>query len=123
MSSYARHMKCVVIGAGVIGSSIALQLRRCGFDVTVIDRNSKPGQGSTSASSAVVRFNYSTFDAVALSWESYHLWRDWRNFLGGNPQDHYAEMVVNGYVMMDVPVISWDNTVELFTQAGIPFEL
>lgn len=116
-------MKCVVIGAGVIGSSIALQLCRGGHEVTVIDRNSKPGQGSTSASSAVVRFNYSTFDAVALSWESYHLWRDWKKFLGPTTQNHYAEMVIKGYVMLDVPVISWDNTVELFTRAGIPFEL
>ena len=61
-------MHAVVIGAGVIGSSIALQLKRLGHDVTVIDRNSAAGMGSTSASSAVVRFNYSTFDAVALAW-------------------------------------------------------
>jgi sarcosine oxidase subunit beta len=53
-------MHAVVIGAGVIGSSIALQLKRLGHDVTVIDRNSAAGMGSTSASSAVVRFNYST---------------------------------------------------------------
>ena len=63
-------MRAVVIGSGVIGSSIALQLVRAGHDVIVIERNSAAGMGSTSASSAVVRFNYSTFDAVMLSWES-----------------------------------------------------
>ena len=118
-------MKCIVVGAGVVGSSIALQLARKGFDVTVIDRNSKPGLGSTSASSAVVRFNYSTFDAVALSWESFHLWCDWKNFIDDekvDSQEHYAEMINRGYVMLDVPVISRDNTKELFTRAGIPFE-
>ncbi|MFM8205321.1 MAG: FAD-dependent oxidoreductase, partial [Actinomycetales bacterium] len=51
-------MRIVVIGAGVIGSSIALQLSRNGNEVIVIERNSAAGMGSTSASSAVVRFNY-----------------------------------------------------------------
>ena len=51
-------MHAVVIGAGVIGSSTALQLRRLGHDVTVVERNSAAGMGSTSASSAVVRFNH-----------------------------------------------------------------
>ena len=50
-------MRAVVIGSGVIGTSIALQLTRRGHTVTVIDRNQGPGLGSTSASSAVVRFN------------------------------------------------------------------
>jgi D-amino-acid dehydrogenase len=36
-------MHAVVIGAGVIGSSIALQLKRLGHDVTVVDRNSAAG--------------------------------------------------------------------------------
>ena len=50
--------KAIVIGAGVIGSSIALELIRNGFEVEVVDKASGAGQGSTSASSAVVRFNY-----------------------------------------------------------------
>ena len=74
-------MKIVVIGAGVIGSSIALQLKRLGHDVTVVERNSGAGLGSTSASSAVVRFNYSTFDAVMLSWESYFHWKDFKDLI------------------------------------------
>ena len=73
----------VVIGAGVIGSSISLQLKRLGHDVTVVDRNSGAGLGSTSASSAVVRFNYSTFDAVALAWESYFLWKEFKALIDG----------------------------------------
>ena len=72
-------MHVIVIGAGVIGSSIALQLTRAGNKVTVIDRNPAAGLGSTSASSAVVRFNYSTFDAVMLAWESYFLWKQWQS--------------------------------------------
>jgi len=126
-------MHAVVIGAGVIGSSIALQLKRLGHDVTVIDRNSSAGMGSTSASSAVVRFNYSTFDAVALSWESYFLWKEFKELIDGtngyssnslsNSQDHYAHLEDRGYVMLDVPVLSNDKTMALFDRAGIPYEI
>ncbi len=126
-------MHAVVIGAGVIGSSIALQLRRLGHDVTVVDRNSAAGMGSTSASSAVVRFNYSTFDAVMLSWESYFLWKEFKELIDGtngysnnplsNSQDHYAHLEDRGYVMLDVPVLSNEKTMKLFDRAGIPYEI
>ena len=126
-------MHAVVIGAGVIGSSIALQLKRLGHDVTVVDRNSAAGMGSTSASSAVVRFNYSTFDAVMLSWESYFLWKEFKDLIDGtngysnnpkaNSQDHYAHLEDRGYVMLDVPVLSNENTMKLFDRAGIPYEI
>lgn len=126
-------MHAVVIGAGVIGSSIALQLKRLGHDVTVIDRNSGAGLGSTSASSAVVRFNYSTFDAVMLSWESYFLWKEFNSLIDGtngysnnpsaNSQAHYAHLEDRGYVMLDVPVLSNEKTMKLFDQAGIPYEI
>lgn len=126
-------MHAVVIGAGVIGSSIALQLRRLGHDVTVVERNSAAGMGSTSASSAVVRFNYSTFDAVALSWESYFLWKEFKELIDGtnnyshnpliNSQEYYAHLEDRGYVMLDVPVLSNEKTMALFDRAGIPYEI
>jgi sarcosine oxidase subunit beta len=114
-------VRVAIIGAGVIGSSIALAMGRAGHEVTVIDRNSAVGMGSTSSSSAVVRFNYSTFDAVALAWESFHYWKSWREFLGIE-LDHYAELANVGVAMLDVPVISESNTLELFDQVGIPHE-
>ncbi|MEY4151677.1 MAG: hypothetical protein RJB28_744 [Actinomycetota bacterium] len=126
-------MRAVIIGSGVIGSSIALQLVRAGHDVTVIERNSAAGLGSTSASSAVVRFNYSTFDAVMLSWESYFHWKDFKSLIDGtsgysrnsldNSQSHYAELSDRGYVMLDVPVLSNEHTMKLFDQANIPYEI
>lgn len=119
-------MRVVVIGAGVIGSSIALQLTRDGHNVLVVERNSGAGLGSTSASSAVVRFNYSTFDAVVLSWESYFLWKDWKSLIdgnAGNSQPHYAHLEDRGYVMLDVPVLSNERTMKLFDQANIPYEI
>jgi glycine/D-amino acid oxidase-like deaminating enzyme len=46
-----------VIGAGVVGSSIALELARGGRQVVVVDKSGGAGHGSTSASSGIVRFH------------------------------------------------------------------
>ena len=35
----------VIVGAGVIGSSIALELARVGMSVVVVDKATGPGQG------------------------------------------------------------------------------
>jgi sarcosine oxidase, subunit beta len=112
----------IVIGAGVIGCSIAFELAQAGYDVISIDKAQGPGQGSTSASSAVVRFNYSTFDSVALAWESFHCWKNWAEHLG-NKQERYSKMVDVGVVMLDAPVISGQRTSQLFEAVGVPYEV
>ena len=112
----------IVIGAGVIGSSVAWELAKNGYSVTVVDKESGAGQGSTSASSAVIRFNYSTFDSVALAWESYRGWQNWPAHLGIK-LDHYAEVVNAGTVMVEVPFMPFASTEALFKAAGIPYEI
>ena len=67
----------VVIGAGVIGASVALELARGGRDVVVVEKGPGAGTGSTSASSAIIRFSYSMRDAILTSWEAADLWRHW----------------------------------------------
>ena len=39
----------VIVGGGVIGCAIGLELQKRGFEVTVIDKNGEVGHGSTSA--------------------------------------------------------------------------
>ncbi len=65
-----------------MGASIALELQRAGRSVVVVDRGDAVGAGSTSSSSAVVRFNYSTLAGVSAAWESAHRWADWAGHLG-----------------------------------------
>ena len=114
--------KAIVIGAGVIGCSIAFEMAAKGYEVISVDKAQGPGQGSTSASSAVVRFNYSTFDAVALAWESFHCWKSWPEHLG-KKQERYSKMLDVGVVMLDAPVISGEKTSQLFDAVGIPYEV
>ena len=114
--------KAIVIGAGVIGCSIAFEMAAKGYEVISIDKAQGPGQGSTSASSAVVRFNYSTFDAVALAWESFYCWKNWPEHLG-KKQERYSKMIDVGVVMLDAPVISGEKTSQLFDAVGIPYKV
>ena len=114
--------KAIVIGAGVIGSSIALELSRNGDDVIVIDKGAGAGQGSTSASSAIIRFNYSTLDSIALAWESYHCWKNWREHLGVEVTS-YSQLIDVGVLMLDAPEIAKERIADLYNQAKIPFEL
>ena len=113
----------VVVGAGVIGSSIAFELARHGRSVLVVDKASGPGQGSTSASSAVVRFNYSTWDGIALAWESKHCWENWAEHLEGVDEAGMARFHRVGKVFLDVAVAPMERVLAMFEQAGIPFEV
>jgi sarcosine oxidase, subunit beta len=113
----------VVIGAGVIGCAVALELARAGREVVVVDRAAGPGQGSTSASSAVIRFNYSTWDGVALSWEAKHYWESWREHLGARDDEPLARFHQTGFLMLDVPVVDHADTSTLFDRAGVPYEI
>jgi sarcosine oxidase subunit beta len=112
----------VVIGAGVIGSSIALELSRGGRAVVVLDKAGGVGMGSTSASSAIVRFNYSTWAGVAASWESWHCWQDWSSHLGHEDPAGLATFVRTGMLMISVGEAGPDPVVPLFDRAGIAWE-
>lgn len=115
----------VVIGAGVIGSSVAYELAKRGLSVTVVDKLPAAGYGSTSSSSAIVRFHYSTEAGVAMSWEGLHYWLDWENHVAAHTVSHdsLAEYV-------PVPVVMFLDSseprppyVHHFDTLGIPYEL
>ena len=59
----------VIIGAGVVGCAVALELSRRGLNTLSIDGTTSAGAGATSNSSAVVRFSYSALPGVTMSWE------------------------------------------------------
>ena len=67
----------VIIGAGVIGAGLAYELSKRGCSTLNLDALPSAGYGSTSCSSAIVRFSYSTLPGVAMAWEGLQYWRDW----------------------------------------------
>lgn len=112
----------VVIGAGVLGSSVALELARDRLRVCVVDRGPAPGAGSTSASSAVVRFNYSTWTGVVAAWESKHAWEDWAGHLGAPDDEQLSRFVRTGGLCLESPGQDRSKVLALFDRAGIPYE-
>lgn len=113
----------VVVGAGVIGAASALELARASLRVVVVDKAGAAGSGSTSASSAIVRFNYSTADGVATAWESRHCWEQWTEHLQARDESGFAAFVRTGMVMLDAPPAPHDRATALFGRIGVPYEL
>jgi sarcosine oxidase, subunit beta len=119
----------VVVGSGVIGSAVALELARGGRDVLVLDKAGGPGHGSTSASSAVIRFLYSTYEGVATAWESKFCWEAWADHLGLDrlgPADEsppLSRFHRTGMLHLDVPAVDREESVELLRAAGVTHEV
>jgi sarcosine oxidase, subunit beta len=112
----------VVVGAEVIGAAISLELARAGRRVLVLDKGLGIGHGSTSASSAIVRFHYSSFTGVAAAWEAKQLWADWLAHLGYADPAGLATFVRTGMLVLDPVPGGWTATTDLFTAAGVPWE-
>ncbi|MFJ9453660.1 NAD(P)/FAD-dependent oxidoreductase [Kitasatospora sp. NPDC101447] len=117
-----RHPDAVVVGAGVIGAAVALELARAGRRVVVVDKAGAAGHGSTSASSAIIRFNYSTFDGVATAWEARHLWTSWPDHLRLTHRHPLAAFHRTGAVVLDSPGAAPAEVAALFDRVGVPYE-
>ena len=72
----------VILGAGVMGASIAfhLALRKAG-KILVIDKG-HVGQGGSGRSSALIRMHYSYPPEVQLALVSLHMFENWRDVVG-----------------------------------------
>ena len=115
----------VIIGAGVIGSAIAYELSRRGLSTLNLDALPSAGYGSTSNSSAIVRFGYSTLAGVGMAWEGLHYWRDWPAHLGlpdSADSPDLARMVSCGLALLDTATGYAAKVTPHFDQLGIPYE-
>ncbi len=72
----------IVIGAGVMGASIAYNLSQRGLKVLILERQSI-AVGATGASSGLVRMHYDIEVDSALAWQSFHFFKNWRDRIGG----------------------------------------
>ncbi|HYO39593.1 MAG TPA: FAD-dependent oxidoreductase [Nocardioidaceae bacterium] len=118
-----RSPDVVVIGAGVIGSALAYELSRRGLATLNLDALPSAGYGSTSNSSAIVRFSYSTAAGVSMAWEGLHYWRDWPGYLGRPVDDPgLARLVTCGMALLDTPSGRAATVMPLFDQLAIPYE-
>src|SRR2546428_4585483 len=75
----------VVVGGGVIGTSIAFALASAGVKrVTLLEKGAL-ASGASGRSSALIRMHYVNEEDARLAWASFPVFRDWRERLGGPP--------------------------------------
>ena len=87
----------IVIGAGVIGTSVACHLARLGAkQVVVLDRG-PIGAGTTAQSSGILRTHYSVPQNVELALASWQVFKDFAAYLG-DPEAS-AGLVQCGYLI------------------------
>ena len=93
----------VVIGAGVIGAAVGLELARGGRKVLNVDALPAAGYGSTSNSCAIIRIYYSTLDGTAMAYDGYHDWKGWADYLGAEDESGHALFHETGTLVFKTP--------------------
>ncbi|MDR5777193.1 MULTISPECIES: FAD-binding oxidoreductase [unclassified Caballeronia] len=114
----------VVIGAGVIGSSVAFHLQKLGAkSVLVLDR-ATIGAGTTSQSSGILRTHYSVKENVELARKSWAVFNDFAGYVGDDEAS--CGLVKCGYMIVAADgdkVEPLRASLEQQKQQGIPLEL
>ena len=114
----------VIIGAGVIGGAVAFELARRGWRTVSVDKGPAAGHGSTSSSSAIVRFSYSTVGGVSVAWEGLHYWRNWTDYLETDDELGVVSYIPCGMAMFVTPDGGHERrVVPLWDQLGVPYEV
>lgn len=102
----SKNFDAILIGAGVVGTSIAFHLAERGFKPLVLERR-QVGFGATGSSSGLVRMHYDLELESHLAWVSFQYFRNWRERVGGEcgftrtgflhlePADHSAKLRSN----------------------------
>lgn len=113
----------VIIGAGVIGCSLAFELASRGWRTCNVERHGAAGAGSTSSSSAVVRFSYATADGVRMSWEGGQYWQHWADHVGDGDELGLATFRRCGQLVFLSEASPFGDEVErLWRECEIPHE-
>jgi sarcosine oxidase, subunit beta len=118
----ARTYDAIVVGAGIIGCAISLELSRAGRHVLCVDAGPTAGSGSTGASSAIVRFHYSDAVATAVAWDAYFDWIAWHDYVDLPADEPLARYVQTGALVLDAPGSRREATLSHFGGLSIQYE-
>lgn len=118
MADLPRTASVVIVGAGVIGASIAYHLTRRGVrDVLILDRNA-PGSGSTGKNAGGIRQQFSTEINVRLSQISVPDLERFADEMGIDPQFKQV-----GYLFLiteERDVEPFERSLALWARLGVP---
>ena len=96
----SKRYDAIIIGSGIIGGAIGLELAKRGSRTLTVDKLPAAGYGSTSNTCAIIRFHYSTAEGMALARESYYHWLDWPKFIGAPDERGMAHYINTGCLVI-----------------------
>jgi sarcosine oxidase subunit beta len=123
MSDDRSHYDAIIIGAGIIGANLGFELSKAGYRTLNIDKLPAAGYGSTANSCAIVRCHYSTWPGVAMSYEGFHFWKDWADYLETDDERGVAGFVQCGAVYVGDGERYEKKVLPLFDEIGIEYEV
>lgn len=113
----------IIIGAGIIGAAVGLELSKKKFRTLNLDKLPAAGYGSTSNSCAIIRTYYSTFDGCAMAFEGYHYWKDWARYIGVDDEAGLARFIECGTLVMKTPHNKFlEPVLDISRKLGVKFE-
>ncbi len=114
----------VIIGSGIIGSAISLELSKKGWNTLNIDMNPAAGYGSTSTSCAIIRVYYSTFEGCAMAYEGYHYWKNWAKYLNELNEADLSKFIECGCMIYKTEQNNFlKKVIALSDKLSIPYEV
>lgn len=120
MSSNGNTADCVVIGAGVMGTSIAFHLaKRKAGRIILVDKD-HVGRGASGRSSALIRMHYTFAPEVQLALKSLEMFRNWTEITGAAGdfrRTGFVQLVPEGVVSL------LEQNVEMQRRLGVNVEL
>ena len=118
----AEQYDALIIGAGVIGAALGFELSKKGYKTVNVDKLPAAGYGPTSNSCSIVRAHYSTYDGVAMAYESFFYWEDWPNYIGVEDDRGLAKYMQCGTVLLKGKDGHHAKVIEQFDAVGVPYE-
>ena len=83
MTTLPATAETVILGGGVMGCSILHSLAARGMTDTLLLERDALGSGSTGRSSSAIRMHYSTEVHARMAWESFQVFRNFEEIVGG----------------------------------------
>ena len=118
-----QNYDAIIVGAGIIGCSVAFELAKKGKETLNIDKLGSSGHGSTSNSCAIIRLHYSTPDGVAMAREGYYYWLEWPQYLEVEDPAGMARYVNTGCLVIKTALNkNLKNVMASLDDMGVDYE-
>jgi glycine/D-amino acid oxidase-like deaminating enzyme len=93
----------IVVGAGVVGCSLAFHLARAGARVTVFDKEREVCAGMSARSGALLRMHYTFAPEAELAWKSLAYFAHWEEMVGRDAERRGCGFVRTGFAILVGP--------------------